>query len=58
MAANLQKHGYQLIVFNRTPEKSEVFDRSRRDLGPSTRSRRCQEQVDVLFTIAEPDPRQ
>src|SRR6266705_2623260 len=41
MAANLQKHGYSLVVFNRTRAKSPT---------------KLAEQVDVLFTmLAHPD---
>ena len=54
MAANLQKHGYDLVVFNRTRAKAQplldggaIFAESPAKLG---------EQVDVLFTIlAHPD---
>jgi 3-hydroxyisobutyrate dehydrogenase/glyoxylate/succinic semialdehyde reductase len=54
MAANLQKHGYSLVVFNRTRAKAEpllgacgTFSNSPAKLG---------EQVDVLFTmLAHPD---
>ena len=54
MAANLQKHGYALVVFNRTRAKAEPL------LGPcgtfSDSPAKLAQQVDVLFTmLAEPD---
>ncbi len=54
MAANLQKHGYSLVVFNRTRAKAESL------LGPcgtfSDSPAKLAEQVDVLFTmLAHPD---
>src|SRR5437773_1607868 len=54
MAANLQKHGYPLVVFNRTRDKAEPL------LGPcgtfSDSPAKLAEQVDVLFTmLANPD---
>ena len=53
MAANLQKHGYSLVVFNRTRAKAELL------LGPcgtfSDSPANLAEQVDVLFTML-PDP--
>jgi 3-hydroxyisobutyrate dehydrogenase-like beta-hydroxyacid dehydrogenase len=54
MAANLQKHGYPLIVFNRTRAKADPL------LGPcgtfSDSPAKLAEQVDVLFTmLAHPD---
>jgi len=54
MAANLQKHGYSLVVFNRTRAKAEPL------LGPcgtfSDSPAKLAEQVDVLFTmLAHPD---
>src|SRR5947209_9103876 len=54
MAANLQKHGYPLVVFNRTRDKAEPL------LGPcgtfSDSPAQLAEQVDVLFTmLAHPD---
>jgi len=54
MAANLQKHGYKLVVFNRTRAKAEPL------LGPcgtfSDSPAKLAEQVDVLFTmLAHPD---
>src|SRR6266436_3649357 len=49
MAANLQKHGYPLAVFNRTRAKAEPL------LGPcgtfSDSPAKLAEQVDVLFTM-------
>jgi 3-hydroxyisobutyrate dehydrogenase/glyoxylate/succinic semialdehyde reductase len=54
MATNLQKHGYSLVVFNRTRAKAEPL------LGPcgtfSDSPAKLAEQVDVLFTmLAHPD---
>src|SRR5713226_5254206 len=54
MAANLQKHGYSLVVFNRTRAKAE------RLLGPCGKfadsPAKLAGQVDVLFTmLAHPD---
>jgi 3-hydroxyisobutyrate dehydrogenase-like beta-hydroxyacid dehydrogenase len=54
MAANLQKHGHSLVVFNRTRAKAEPL------LGPcgtfSDSAAKLAEQVDVLFTmLAHPD---
>src|SRR5882724_1721996 len=54
MAANLQKNGYSLAVFNRTRAKAEPL------LGPcgtfSDSPAKLAEQVDVLFTmLAHPD---
>jgi len=53
MAANLQKHGYSLVVFNRTRAKAEPL------LGPcgtfADSPANIAEQVDVLFTML-PDP--
>ena len=54
MAANLQKRGYPLVVFNRTRAKAESL------LGPcgtfSDSPEKLAEQVDVLFTmLAHPD---
>jgi 3-hydroxyisobutyrate dehydrogenase-like beta-hydroxyacid dehydrogenase len=54
MAANLQKHGYDLVVFNRTRSKAQplldqgaIFAESPAELAP---------QVDILFTmLAHPD---
>lgn len=53
MAANLQKHGYSLVVFNRTRAKAEPL------LGPcgtfSDSPAKLAQQVDVLFTmLADP----
>ena len=49
MAANLQKHGYSLVMFNRTRVKAEPL------LGPcgtfSDSPAKLAEQVDVLFTM-------
>jgi 3-hydroxyisobutyrate dehydrogenase-like beta-hydroxyacid dehydrogenase len=54
MAANLQKHGYSLVLFNRTRAKAEPL------LGPcgtfSDSPAKVADQVDVLFTmLADPD---
>ena len=54
MAANLQKHGHSLVVFNRTRAKAEPL------LGTcatfSDSPAKLAEQVDVLFTmLAHPD---
>ena len=54
MAANLQKQGYPLVVFNRTRAKAEPL------LGPcgtfSDSPAKLAEQVDLLFTmLAHPD---
>src|SRR5437899_1213020 len=54
MATNLQKHGYSLVMFNRTRAKAEPL------LGPcgtfSDSPAKLAEQVDVLFTmLAHPD---
>jgi 3-hydroxyisobutyrate dehydrogenase-like beta-hydroxyacid dehydrogenase len=54
MAANLQKHGYSLVLFNRTRAKAEPL------LGPcgtfSESPADVAEQVDILFTmLAHPD---
>jgi len=54
MAANLQKHGYSLVVFNRTRAKAQsLLDRD----GTFAKSpAKLAEQVDVLFTmLAHPD---
>src|SRR5881398_3816455 len=54
MAANLQKHDYSLVVFNRTRDKAEpLLDRGAAlaDSPP-----KLAQQVDVLFTmLAHPD---
>ena len=54
MAANLQKHGHSLVVFNRTRAKAEAL------LGPcgtfSDSPAKVADQVDLLFTmLADPD---
>jgi len=54
MAANLQKHGHSLAVFNRTRAKAEPL------LGPcgtfSDSPAKVADQVDILFTmLADPD---
>jgi len=54
MAANLQKHGYSLVVFNRTRAKAEPL------LGPcgtfSDSPAKVADQVDILFTmLANPE---
>src|SRR5438105_15292507 len=53
MAANLQKHGYSLVLFNRTRAKAEPL------LGPcgtfADSPAELAQQVDVLFTmLADP----
>src|SRR5881398_1554675 len=54
MAANLQKHGYALVVFNRTRDKAELLLDRGATLADS--SPKLAEQVDVLFTmLAHPD---
>src|SRR5438094_9249923 len=54
IAANLQKHDYSLVVFNRTREKAEpLLDRGATlaDSPP-----KLADQVDILFTmLAHPD---
>jgi 3-hydroxyisobutyrate dehydrogenase-like beta-hydroxyacid dehydrogenase len=54
MAANVQKHGYSLVVFNRTRAKAQPL------LGRcgtfSDSPAKLAEQVDMLFTmLAHPD---
>jgi len=54
MAANLQKNGHSLVVFNRTPAKAEPL------LGPcgtfSDSPAKLAEEVDIVFTmLAHPD---
>jgi len=54
MAANLEKNGYSLVVFNRTPAKAEPL------LGPcgtfSDSPAKLAQEVDILFTmLAHPD---
>jgi 3-hydroxyisobutyrate dehydrogenase-like beta-hydroxyacid dehydrogenase len=54
MAANLQKHGYELVVFNRTRTKAQPL----LDKGAAFANSPAElaEQVDVLFTmLAQPD---
>src|SRR6476620_8259434 len=52
MAANLQKHGNSLVVFNRTRAKAE---RLRGPCGTFSDSpAKLAEQVDVLFTMLAP----
>jgi len=54
MAANLQKHGYPLVVFNRTRTKAEPLLGSCGTFSDSPA--KLAEQVDVLFTmLAHPD---
>jgi 3-hydroxyisobutyrate dehydrogenase-like beta-hydroxyacid dehydrogenase len=54
MAANLQKHGYPLVVFNRTRAKAEFLLGSCGTFSDSPA--KLAEQVDVLFTmLAHPD---
>jgi 3-hydroxyisobutyrate dehydrogenase/glyoxylate/succinic semialdehyde reductase len=53
MAANLQKHGYSLVVFNRTRAKAEPLLGARGTFSDSPA--KLAEQVDVLFTmLADP----
>lgn len=54
MAANLQEHGYQLVVFNRTPEKARTLidEGAAWAVTPAA----VATQVDVLFTmLANPE---
>jgi 3-hydroxyisobutyrate dehydrogenase-like beta-hydroxyacid dehydrogenase len=54
MAANLQKHGYSLVVFNRTREKAQPLLDQGATFADSPA--KLAEQVDVLFTmLAHPD---
>ena len=54
MAANLQKHDYSLVVFNRTRDKAEPFLDRGATLADSPP--KLADQVDVLFTmLAHPD---
>src|SRR5437764_3055884 len=54
MAANLQKHGYPLVVFNRTRDKAEPLLGRCGTFADSPA--KLAEQVDVLFTmLAHPD---
>jgi len=54
MAANLQKHGYSLVVFNRTREKAQPLMNQGATFADSPA--KLAEQVDVLFTmLAHPD---
>jgi glyoxylate/succinic semialdehyde reductase len=53
MAANLQKHGYALILYNRTPEKAKALVGACATLADSPA--KLAPQVDVLFTmLADP----
>src|SRR5450432_4424359 len=54
MAANLQKHGYDLVVFNRTRAKAQpLLDNGATFAGSPAK---LAEEVDVLFTmLAHPD---
>jgi 3-hydroxyisobutyrate dehydrogenase/glyoxylate/succinic semialdehyde reductase len=54
MAANLQKHGYPLVVFNRTRAKAQpLLDKGASFAEPPAK---LAEQVDLLFTmLAHPD---
>ena len=49
MAANLQKHGYSLVVFNRTRAKAQPLLGDCATFADSPR--KVAEQVDVLFTM-------
>ena len=54
MAANLQKHGHDLVVFNRTRDKAQSLLDNGATFAESPAS--LAEQVDVLFTmLAHPD---
>jgi 3-hydroxyisobutyrate dehydrogenase/glyoxylate/succinic semialdehyde reductase len=54
MAANLQKHGHDLVVFNRTRAKAQPLLDNGATFAESPAS--LAEQVDVLFTmLAHPD---
>ena len=54
MAANLQKHGYSLVVFNRTRAKAQPLLDNGATAAESPA--KLAEQVDVLFTmLAQPD---
>lgn len=54
MAANLQRHGYELLLFNRTRSKAAPLLGPRGSLAESPA--RVAEEVDVLFTmLAHPD---
>jgi 3-hydroxyisobutyrate dehydrogenase/glyoxylate/succinic semialdehyde reductase len=54
MAANLQKHGYDLVMFNRTRAKAQpLFDKGARFAESPAKAA---DQVDILFTmLAHPD---
>jgi 3-hydroxyisobutyrate dehydrogenase/glyoxylate/succinic semialdehyde reductase len=49
MAANLQAHGYTLIVFNRTPEKAEALLRGGATWGRTPAG--AADEADVVFTM-------
>ena len=54
MAANLQKHGYDLVVFNRTRAKAQPLIDKGATFAESPA--KAAEQVDILFTmLAHPD---
>jgi len=54
MAANLQKHGHVLVVFNRTPAKAKALLGACGTLSESPA--KLAEEVDILFTmLANPD---
>jgi len=54
MAANLQKHGYDLVVFNRTRAKAQPLMDKGATFAESPA--KAAEQVDILFTmLAHPD---
>jgi 3-hydroxyisobutyrate dehydrogenase/glyoxylate/succinic semialdehyde reductase len=54
MAANLQAHGYQLAVFNRTKDKADALLRGGATWGRTPEAMAA--DVDVLFTmLSEPD---
>ncbi|MFN2296908.1 MAG: NAD(P)-binding domain-containing protein, partial [Candidatus Promineifilaceae bacterium] len=54
MAANLQKSGYDLIVYNRTAEKAQPLVAAGAELASSPAQ--LAEEVNMLFTmLADPD---
>jgi 3-hydroxyisobutyrate dehydrogenase-like beta-hydroxyacid dehydrogenase len=54
MAANLQKHGYDLVVFNRTRAKAQLLINNGATFAEAPA--KVSERVDVLFTmLAHPD---
>jgi 3-hydroxyisobutyrate dehydrogenase/glyoxylate/succinic semialdehyde reductase len=54
MAANLRAHGYEVVVFNRTPDKADALVRDGASRGTSPRAAAA--EADVLFTmLADPE---